>query len=455
VSPAGFHPTPRVGEAATLSGAARGLRRRVPVTARRPVRSALIRYARAEPRADAAPRVLIVLTSAWGMGGTIRAAINLAGHLAQRYEVEILSVVRRRQKPFFPVAPGVRLTALDDLRPRALAWAPRQLHRLLRKLPSALMDRCEPSFRHWSLWVDIMVARKLHAQRGFLITTRAGLNLVAADVSPPGLITIGLEQMHFGAHTAPVLAAMKERYARLDALVVLTAEDEQRYAEFLSPPPRLAHIPNTVYAGERGTANLDAPTILAAGRLTRQKGFDMLVDAFCQVVPHHPRWRLRICGRGSLRPELQAQIVRLGLADVVTLAGAAKDLGAEMTNASIFVLSSRTEGFPLVLVEAMSHGMAVVAFDCPTGPRDVIDDHRNGILVPPRDIDALARGLREMIGNPELRRRCGTAARETGRAYTVDAIGPRWESLFRQLEVDTAKIAAGAQVGNSSKRTRS
>ena len=441
MSRAAFHVAPHAGEAARLSGAARELSRRLLVTARRPVRSALIRYARAHPRADVAPRVLIVLTSAWGMGGTIRAAINLAGHLVKRYEVEILSVVRREETPFFPVAPGVRLIALDDLRADAMPWGPRQLHRLLRRVPSALMDRRDPSFRHWSLWVDISVARKLRGQRGFLITTRVGLNLLAADVSPPGLITIGLEQLHFGAHSPPVLEAIRERYAQLDALVVLTADDERRYAEFLSPAPRLAHIPNTVYGGERGTANLDAPTILAAGRLTRQKGFDLLIDAFSRVAPHHPQWGLRICGRGPLCRGLQKRIDRHGLADVVTLAGAARDLGEEMTRASIFVLSSRTEGFPLVLIEAMSHGMAVVAFDCPTGPRDVIDDHRNGILVAPRDIVALARGVGEMISNPELRRRCGTAARETGRAYTIDAIGPRWDTLFGQLKDDTAERA--------------
>jgi glycosyltransferase involved in cell wall biosynthesis len=401
--------------------------------ARRVLRSMLLRYARARPRDDAEPKVLIMLSSAWGMGGTIRAALNLAGHLAARHDVEILSVIRRRDTPFLPVAPGVRLTALDDLRPGALPWGLKHVNRLLRKVPSSLMDPLDPGFRFWNLWVDMMAARKLRRQRGFLITTRFGLNVLAADVSPPGLITIGLEQVNFCAHSRPVRKAMKRRYPRLDAFVVLTAEDEQRYERLLSGSVQLARIPNTVYGVDGATADLDAPTILAAGRLVRQKGFDLLIDAFSRVSSRHPEWRLRICGGGKLQRALQDRIERHGLAEVATLAGPAENLGDEMARASIFALSSRNEGFPLVLIEAMSRGMAVVAFDCRTGPRDVIEDRRNGILVPPRDLDALAAALLEMIADPELRRRCGESALQTGRAYTIDAIGPRWDALLAQL----------------------
>jgi glycosyltransferase involved in cell wall biosynthesis len=104
-----------------------------------------------------------------------------------------------------------------------------------------------------------------------------------------------------------------------------------------------------------------------------------------------------------------------------------------MERASIYALSSRFEGFPLVLLEAMGKGMAVAAFDCPTGPRDIIDDHANGVLVPRKDVDAFAAALGELIEDDELRSRCGPAAAETAEQYTIDAIGPRWEALFRDL----------------------
>jgi glycosyltransferase involved in cell wall biosynthesis len=173
--------------------------------------------------------------------------------------------------------------------------------------------------------------------------------------------------------------------------------------------------------------------VVAAGRLAPQKGFDLLIAAFGEVAADHPDWRLRILGSGDRRAELQAMIDARGLADGVELAGATSDIGAELAQASIFALSSRREGFPLVLVEAMSKGLAVVSFACPTGPEDLIEDHANGILVPPQDISAFATALRELIEDEPLRRRLGAAAATTASAYGVDAVGPRWEALLEAV----------------------
>ncbi len=115
------------------------------------------------------------------------------------------------------------------------------------------------------------------------------------------------------------------------------------------------------------------------------------------------------------------------------LAGPTEDVPGEMAQASIYVLSSRFEGFPLVLIEAMSKAMAVVAFDCPTGPRDIVDDHRNGLLVPAQDVEGLTAAMLEMVGDEELRRRCGAAALETARDYTMAAIGPKWDEMLQEL----------------------
>jgi glycosyltransferase involved in cell wall biosynthesis len=130
---------------------------------------------------------------------------------------------------------------------------------------------------------------------------------------------------------------------------------------------------------------------------------------------------------------LRGLIEEYSVADSVSLEGPAHNIGEDMSAASIFVLSSRFEGFPLILLEAMSKGMAVVSFDCPTGPSDIVDDHRNGILVRAEDIDGLARGIDELISDEELRRRTGAAALETAQQYTMEAIGPRWTALFEEL----------------------
>jgi glycosyltransferase involved in cell wall biosynthesis len=179
-------------------------------------------------------------------------------------------------------------------------------------------------------------------------------------------------------------------------------------------------------------ADLDAKVVLAAGRLARQKGYDRLIHTWSTVVERHPDWHLRICGDGPDEEKLKRLIANRGLEEHVTLAGPAKDLGAEMARASIFALSSRWEGLPLTLLEAMSVGMAVVAFDCPTGPRAVVRDHENGLLIRPRKTERLAAGLIEMIESPELRARCAEAAEATAREYTIDAIGPQWEELLER-----------------------
>ena len=415
----------------------------------------LLRYASAPPSpAEMARdyrRVTILLFSAWGMGGTIRTTLNLAAYLAERYEVEIISVMRSRKRPFFgEFPPGVKVTVLDDKRPDAVRPALTALtRRLLRKCPSVLVHPAERWAPWFSLWTDVRLVRKLRGRAGFLIATRPGLNLIAAQLSAPGLTTIGEEHMHLRHHARPLRRSMRRLYPRLDAFAVLTEGTRQQYEDVYNGSPPLAVIPNSIRDLGGRTADLEAKTVLAAGRLVRQKGFDFLIPAFAQVAAVHPDWRLRICGQGRLRRELQRMIEDHGLAEVVTLAPPTQDMGSELEQASIFALSSREEGFPLMLLEAMSKGMAVVSFDCPTGPADLIDSHRNGILAAPRDVDALAAGLLEMVGGAGLRRRCSAGAAETARGYRMDAIGPLWDDFLRQVREGRRPQLEGAPARSS------
>lgn len=405
-----------------------------------PVRVAITRYARAAPgpeeTAGANRRVFILLANAWSMGGTIRTVHNLAGHLAQAYDVEILSVIRRRERPFFEFPAGVRVTTLRDLRPGAADSRPGLLPRLLERCPSVLMHPADSRADQFNLRVDLDLARKLRGRAGFLIGTRPGHNLLAAELALPGLATIGQEHMHLSAHPRAMMGALRRSYPKLDALAVLTESDAQDYERLLGTGrPRVVRLPNAARDLGPGRADLEATTVLAAGRLNRQKGFDLLLRAFARIAPDHPEWRLRICGQGGDREELARLAAREGLAGIAELPGP-RDLGEEMAQASIFVLSSRSEGFPLVLLEAMSMGMAVVSFDCPTGPRDIVENERNGLLVPARDVEALADAVARMMEDGELRRRCAAAALETVQEYTVDAVGRRWEALLDEVAAE-------------------
>jgi glycosyltransferase involved in cell wall biosynthesis len=208
-------------------------------------------------------------------------------------------------------------------------------------------------------------------------------------------------------------------------------------------------VPNAVRDLGDVEADLSSKTVLAAGRLARQKGYDRLIKSWSLVAPDHPDWHLRICGNGPAQAKLERLIDEYGLKDSVTLAGPAQDLGAEMAKASIFALSSRYEGLPLVLLEAMSVGMAVVSFNCPTGPADIVDDHRNGLLIQPRTIALFAAGLKEMIESEELRRTCAAGARETVRDYSMEVVGAMWEAVL-----DEAWASRGTPSSDSSSAQR-
>jgi glycosyltransferase involved in cell wall biosynthesis len=406
------------------------------------IRAALMRYARAQPDPgqEQGSKVYILLVSAWGMGGTIRAAVNLSGYLASHHDVEIISTYRRRDVPYFAFDPRVKVTALDDERPGAVPRHLRPWRALLRRFSSALYHPADIRCHNHSLWTDVQLVRRLRGRRGIAIASRPGHNILLADLKVPGLIRVGLEQMHFQHHAKSLRRAMVKRYRDLDALAVLTDDDRAAYAAAMNgTAPPMWRLPNTVREIEPPQADLSAKRIFAAGRYTPQKGYDYLIHAFAPVARAHPDWELKICGGGHTTHRLQARIGEEGIVGQATLAGPTDDVPGEMAQASIYALSSRFEGFPLVLLEAMSKGMAVVAFDCPTGPGDIIDDHRNGLLVPAKDVEAFAAALQEMVEDEQLRRRCGAAAVETAREYTMAAIGPRWDEMLQALVRERAR----------------
>ena len=172
---------------------------------------------------------------------------------------------------------------------------------------------------------------------------------------------------------------------------------------------------------------------VSAGSLIRRKGFDLLVDAWAPIATEFPEWRLRIHGVGEEVDELTARIERHGLAGTVTLPGFAADLAGELDDAAVFVLSSRREGMPMVLLEAMAAGLPVVAFDCPTGPADVLDGGRFGVLVPAGDVAALTDGIRRVLSDEAERTRLADAAARRVRDFDAEVTATRWEELFADL----------------------
>jgi glycosyltransferase involved in cell wall biosynthesis len=173
--------------------------------------------------------------------------------------------------------------------------------------------------------------------------------------------------------------------------------------------------------------------VVAAGRLQPEKRFDSLIRAFGLIEAKCPGWKLLILGDGLLRESLAALAASLGLADRVILPGRVARPRAVFRQCDIYALSSESEGFALVLVEAMSSGLPVVSFDCDFGPREIIVHNETGLLIPPDDVPALSEGILRLINDGDLRRRMGALAIEEARRFESPEILAQWQTLLASL----------------------
>lgn len=401
------------------------------------------------------PPVHFVIRSVYGMGGTVRTVLNTANDLAERgYDVTILSVLRPREEPFFRVHPRVRVVPLFDERTRTrrivtededgtgafAAGVRRRLSDRLDRWESVLTHPEENTFPRLSLLTDVLLVHALQRLApGVAVLTRPVLNVVGGRYAPPTLRTVGQEHMNFAHHSDARRAWMLPQYRKLDVLAVLTQGDADDYARALAGSDvEIRKIPNGLTRLPDRVSDQSSRVVVALGRLTRQKGFDLLVPAFARVLEGHPDWELRIFGDGAERENLQDQIEQLGVGGSVRLMGRTRDVYEELARGSLFAMSSRFEGFGMVIIEAMASGLPVVSFDCPRGPGDIITPGRDGLLVPPRDVDALAEGLTTLISDPALRRSMAVAARETAERYSMARIGVEWQQVVDGFVVQAA-----------------
>ncbi len=348
----------------------------------------------------------------------------------QGVEVHVILTDGGDKPPYFPLDPSVKVHQLD------IDFEEPYRHSLLRRFLLYRVRMCA-------------LRKKLN---DCLCTIRPDItiSLLRRDVNvinrmTDGSIKIGeihFDRLHYRHFNAPWLppfvnacirhcwmTSLIGKLRRLSKFVVLTHEDAAFWPELRN----VCVIPNPVSFFPDEVSDCSRKQVIAVGRYVDQKGFDRLIAAWRKVASLHPDWVLKIYGDGHLRERLQKQIEELKLTGSCFLEHSVSDVVSKFRESSLSVLSSRFEGFGLVIVEAMSCGLPVVAFACHCGPRDIITDGKDGILVPDGDIDGLADGIIRLIEDEKLRSSMGRNARAKAGDYRLETIGRQWMSLFEAL----------------------
>jgi len=258
------------------------------------------------------------------------------------------------------------------------------------------------------------------------------------------LVSVQIDQPAYDHHNTSWNDRRRRRFRRwayrmADAVVFLSPEQSARAAAD-NPTWRCADVPNPVTPTIDTRLDKKAGSVIAqlksrehwlvgTGRLVEQKGFDLLLPAFASLTARFPAWGLLILGEGPDRQALERQAALLQIADRVLMPGVAK-LHAILQHCSVFVLSSRFEGQPLALMEAMLCGLPVVSFDCPSGPAAIIRPGVDGLLVRPITVEALSTELLKMMSCPDMRLRMGRAALDVRSRFDVELICAEWEKLI-------------------------
>ncbi|MGW2931703.1 glycosyltransferase family 4 protein [Streptomyces sp. NPDC001156] len=248
-----------------------------------------------------------------------------------------------------------------------------------------------------------------------------------------GLPVIGMSHESFDAsRRSSRFERVKKYYEGVDRLLVLTQEDADRWVrEGLN---NVGFMPNPLPLMPGASSPRTEKVVASIGRLSHAKGVDLLLDVWAEAAPRQPGWILRIYGAGEYEDALRQQCTGLGLDDSVEWAGQTDDVTVALGRSSVFVQSSRGEGFPLVILEAMACGVPCAAFDCSPGVREIVRDGEDGLLARHGNISELARQLVRLMADENLRDTMGEKARQNVQRFAPDVITRRWEELFDFLE---------------------
>lgn len=376
-------------------------------------------------------KILYLIHSTYNPGGMERVLLNKVTWLVEKmgWEVTVVTTDQHGRQSFYPFPEGVRMVDLgvnyseDNGKPfikKLLGFAKRR--RLHAKRLKALLEQVRPDV------VDCFYPGECSFVPGLKDGSKKVMELHQSKLFHHQYNRSGLMGL-----ADKVRARMDKRLVRrFDRFVVLTHEDRDMWGDM----PGIRVIPNAANFIAEKYSDCSAKRVIAVGRLDYQKSFDRLILVWEKVHEHMPDWRLDIFGQGEWKEMLQGMIDERGLQDCMKLNGPTQNIGKEYSESSMIVMSSHYEGFPMVMIEAMACGLPAVCFDFKCGPRDIIGEGENGLIVPDGDIEGLAEAIVRLMKEETLRKRMGENAKRVVETYSEERVMGQWINLYEETIAD-------------------
>jgi glycosyltransferase involved in cell wall biosynthesis len=357
-------------------------------------------------------RVLFFISKIGNTGGTERVCIAIANELAKRgYEISILSMFGCT--PFFKVSDSIKLKAVFEKKRDLKLILPFAIYKIRRKMAALNPD------------VIVNVDSAL-----FIYSQVAAIGM--------GIKKIVWEHFNFKVSQGSVARIWSRRLAAnfCDVVVTLTDRDRAQWLNNLRCKCPVIAITNpSSYPVTQKTVPPKENIVLSVGRLTFQKGFDLLIETWNLIDKRAGvgDWKLFIVGSGEMEKELQDLIGKYSLEQSIQLLPATPQVDIYYRMASIYCLTSRYEGFPLVLLEAQSFGLPLISFDCETGPAEIIVHGSNGLLAPDKDVTILSELLERQMHDENSRQKMQEAALKESAKYDLAAVAAQWDQFLKSL----------------------
>ncbi|MEQ1544787.1 glycosyltransferase family 4 protein [Methyloglobulus sp.] len=367
-------------------------------------------------------KILIFVSSMSG-GGAERVACTLANTWAYRdNQVTLMPTFSGRGDCFFPLSPAVKLVYLADLVSNTKRTLSNQIIRL-RTLRDFI--RSENPGVVVSLLANVNIAV-------ILASFGLGIPIIVCEHTDPFV------KPYSRSYFCQVGCFFTYPFA--DTLTVLTDSVKSKCNALIWKLPNIEVMPNPISEEIQHLQHVGGKSankhLLGVGRLIEGKQFATLIRVFARLVKRHPNWSLRIAGEGPLKDALTQQITDLGLTEHIELLGQISDIGKELVEADIFVSTSRHEGFPMGLLEAMAIGLPCVTFDCPSGPREISSNGEFALLIPLNNEAELELALEKLMTDDALRNTLGSNARASVIArYSLDKVLQKWDLLFKKVGI--------------------